>query len=208
MATARLIPSASSVASGVTISSASNMYANIDSTTTATLTSTSKDTTARYAYIRGFNFDIPSDAIVTAFEVKIKGYESRLSTSSSYAPRLVNNTSVISGTTASENFGSSDTTITIPTGNLTWSQITGYGSDFGIRVTIKRSNKNQQGYLYIYGAEIYVTYQLPGESKLYLKEDDTWTEYSKMWQKVSGSWVEVSDPSTELDTTANYVKAN
>lgn len=163
MATARLIPSASSAASGVTISSASNMYANIDSTTTAELTSTSKDTTARYAYIRGFNFIIPSDAIVTAFEVKIKGYESRLDTSSSYAPCLVNNTSAISGTTASDGFHSSDSTVTIPTGSLTWSQITGYGSDFGIRVTIRRSNKNQQGYLYIYGAEIDVTYSTASE---------------------------------------------
>ncbi len=161
MATARLIPSSSSAASGVTISSATNMYANIDSTTTAEITSTSKDTTTRYAYIKNFNFNIPSGATVTAFEIKIKGYEERLNTSSSYAPCLVNNTSAISGTTATDNFGSSDTTITIPTGSLTWSQITGYGSNFGIRVAIRRSNKNQQGYLYIYGAEIDVTYELP-----------------------------------------------
>lgn len=163
MPTVRLVASAySTSSSSVTVSSPSNMYANTDSENYATLTSTSKDTSTRYVYIKGFNFgSIPSGAEVTAFAVKIRGYENRMSTSSSYAPRLVNGTSEISGTTASSNFTESAEIITIPTGSLTWAQITGYGSDFGVSVPLRRSNKNQQGYVYVYGVEIEVTYTDP-----------------------------------------------
>lgn len=44
-------------------------------------------------------------------------------------------------------------------------------------------------------------------SKLYLKLNGTWTE-CQLYKKTNGSWSLVSDPSTELSTTANYVKGN
>lgn len=123
MATIRLIPSTYAVSSTsyLSVSNASNMYTNTDSTTYATITNTYTSTSSRYLYLRGFNFDdIPDNVIINSFSVKIKGYEQSLSTSTSYAPRLANGTSTISNTTASTNFGTSTTTITIPTGALTW----------------------------------------------------------------------------------------
>ena len=165
MATIRLVPSTYAVSSTsyLSVSSASNMYTNTDSTTYATITNTYASTSSRYLYLRGFNFDdIPDGAKVTDFTVKIKGYETSLATSTSYAPRLANGTSTISNTTASTNFGTSATTITIPTGSLTWSQISNtYGSNFTIMVYVRRSNKNTTGYFYCYGAEIEVTYHIP-----------------------------------------------
>ena len=165
MATIRLIPSTYAVSSTsyLSVSSASNMYTNVDSTTYATITNTYASTSSRYLYLRGFNFDdIPDGAEVTSFTVKIKGYESGLSTSTSYAPRLANGTSAISNTTASSNFSTSTKTITIPTGALTWSQIVNtYGSNFTIMVYVRRSSRNTTGYFYCYGAEIDVTYTMP-----------------------------------------------
>lgn len=165
MATIRLIPSTYAVSSTsyLSVSNASNMYANTDSTTYATITNTNASTSSRYLYIRGFNFDdIPSAAVVTGFTIKIRGYESGLSTSTSYAPRLANGTSALSNTTASTNFGTSASTITIPTGALTWEQISEtYGSNFTIMVYVRRSSKNTTGYFYCYGAEIEVTYTIP-----------------------------------------------
>lgn len=165
MATIRLIPSTYAVSSTsyLSVSSASNMYANTDSTTYATITNTNASTSSRYLYIRGFNFDdIPSNAVINSFTVKIKGYESGLATSTSYAPRLANGTSAISNTTASTNFGTSSKTITIPTGALTWEQISNtYGSDFTIMVYVRRSSRNTTGYFYCYGAEILVDYTIP-----------------------------------------------
>lgn len=164
MATIRLVPSAYSVSSSsVSVSNASNMYNNTDHTSSyATLTHSNKSTSTYYVYINGFNFgSLPSGAVVSSFEVKIKGYESNMSTSSSYAPRLVNGTSSISGTTASSNFSTSTNTITIPTGSLSWSTISDYGNDFGVSVLLRRSSKNTQGYVYVYGVEILVTYTIP-----------------------------------------------
>lgn len=164
MSTIRLIPSAYAVSntSYLSVSNASNMYHNTDNTTYATITNTNASTSSRYLYLRGFNFsDIPSEAIINSFTVKIKGYESGLSTSTSYAPRLANGTSAISSTTASTNFGTSSKTITVPTGALTWDQITGYGSNFTIMVYVRRSSKNTTGYFYCQGAEIEVDYTIP-----------------------------------------------
>lgn len=164
MATIRLVPSTYAVSSTsyLSVSNASNMYTNVDSTTYATITNTYASTSSRYLYLRGFNFnDIPSGAVIDSFEVKIKGYESGLSTSTSYAPRLANGTSAISNTTASSNFGTSTKTITIPTGALTWQQIVNYGSNFTIMVYVRRASRNTTGYFYCYGAEIEVTYTLP-----------------------------------------------
>lgn len=164
MATIRLIPSTYAVSSTtyLSVSSASNMYANTDSTNYATITNTYASTSSRYLYLRGFNFDdIPSNATVNSFTVKIKGYERGLSTSTSYAPRLANGTSAISSTTATTNFSTSTKTITIPTGALTWSQIVNYGSNFTIMVYVRRSSKNTTGYFYCYGAEIEVNYTIP-----------------------------------------------
>lgn len=164
MATIRLIPSTYAVSntSYLSVSNASNMYTNTDSTTYATITNTNTSTSSRYLYIRGFNFDdIPSGAVISSFTVKLKGYEQGLSTNTSYAPRLANGTSALSNTTASSTLTSSTHTITIPTGSLTWDQITDYGSNFTIMVYVRRSSRNTTGYAYIYGAEIEVTYTIP-----------------------------------------------
>ena len=164
MATIRLIPSTYAVSSTsyLSVTNASNMYHNVDNTTYATITNTYASTSSRYLYLRGFNFnDIPSGAVIDSFTIKVKGYESGLSTSTSYAPRLANGTSAISNTTASENFSTSTKTITIPTGALTWSQVLNYGSNFTIMVYVRRSSKNTTGYFYCYGAEIDVTYHIP-----------------------------------------------
>lgn len=103
----------------------------------------------------------PSGATINSFTVKVKGYESGLATSTSYAPRLANGTSAISNTTATTNFGTSVKTITIPTGSLTWQQIVNYGSNFTIMVYVRRSSRNTTGYFYCYGAEIEVDYTIP-----------------------------------------------
>lgn len=48
------------------------------------------------------------------------------------------------------------------------------------------------------------------DTKIYLKENNTWTQYSKVYMKINGAWVEQSatDIPNILSTTANYVKGN
>ena len=210
MATARLVASAYSVSGTVTVSDPSNMYTNIDSTNYATATHATSGTSSYYLYIKGFNYtSIPSDANVSSIKVYIRGYESQNSTSTSYAPCLVNGTTVISNTTASENFSSSTKNIQIPIGAVTWSNIVNtYKDNFGIRVTIRRSNKNKKSYVYIYGAEIEVTYDLPASNALYANENGSWVQVTKAYIKENGSWIEQSDLTNVFSSGTNYIKGN
>lgn len=160
MATARLIPSTYSLSNtSLTVSDASNFYSNTDSTSYGSVATTS--TSSRYIYLKGFNFDdIPSEAIVNSFTVKYKASESTLSTSSSYYPRLCNNTTTITGT-ASGALTTSVATYTFTGVTADWDTISGYGDNFAVRFTVRRSGNSGTGYLYLYGVEIYVDYTVP-----------------------------------------------
>ena len=208
MATATLIPSSYYASSAVlSITSAENMYTDTSSTTYATLTNTEKSTSYYYFYIRGFNFtDIPVGAEVSSFTIKIRGRASGAYNSAMY---LAHGTSTISNATATQfpNSSSATTrTFTIPN-TLTWATISGYGSDFGIRINCRRNARNTQSYYYIYGAEIDVTYTVPVVTdKLYFKENGAWTAASKAFKKVNGIWVEQTDLTAVFDANTNYVK--
>ena len=100
MATIRLVPSSYKLSSTsyLSVSNASNMYDDTDSTNYATVTNSRQSTTSYYIYLRGFNFDdIPSNAIVNSFTIKLKARQSGVSTSDSYKPYLANDTSAING---------------------------------------------------------------------------------------------------------------
>lgn len=162
MAQIRLIPSTYylSDTSYLSVSNASNMYANTDSTTYSTVTNGRNSTTSYYIYLRGFNFDdVPSNAIINSFTVKLKARESGVSTSSSYQPYLANGTNAINGSCSP--LGTTEQTYTFNGISADWDTIKGYGSDFGIRINCRRASRNTTGYVYIYGAEILVDYTIP-----------------------------------------------
>lgn len=159
MATIRLIPSAYSLSntSYLSISNASNMYTNIDSTTYATVNHTRSRTTSYYIYVKGFNFDdIPADAIINSAVVKVKA---KVTSAGSYAPALYNNTTSLDQN-LSGNIGTTDTISTVDiTSN--WETYKGYGNNFGIRLRLNRSSRYTASSMNIYGAEILVDYTLP-----------------------------------------------
>lgn len=166
MATMRLVPSTyyRSNSSYVSVTDEDNMYTNTDSTTYASVRNSRNSTSnTYYCYLRGFNFsDIPADAEVTGFTIKIKASESYMSTSSSYRMSLYNGTSSISNTTLTSSLSTSINTFTFPIpSTLTWETLKGYGSNFGIRLPLRRSSTSSNSYVYVYGAEIEVTYTIP-----------------------------------------------
>ena len=162
MATIRLIPSTYylSSTSYLSISNASNMYANTDNNSYATVTNSRTSTTSYYIYLRGFNFDdIPEGAIVNSFTVKLKARESGVSTSTSYKPYLANGTSTINGSCNVITTTASTHTFTGLSDD--WDTIKGYGGNFGIRINCRRASRNTTAYMYLYGAEILVDYTMP-----------------------------------------------
>ena len=165
--TLRLIPSSygRSNNSYVTVTNPENMYDNTDdSSDYCSIRGRNNSSNTYYCYIRGFNIsDVPSNATVTSFKVKIKCYRNTYlrQDSSTYYLHLCNNTSAIQNTYMSEavTTSSDGEVYEIPTGSLTWANIKQYSTNFGIRVPL-RSTSNSRPYLYVYGAEIEVTYTL------------------------------------------------
>ena len=166
MATIRLVPSTYAVSNSsyAKVTNPDNMYTNTDSDSYATLQNTRNSTgNTYYVYIRGFNFSsVPDNAVVSSFSVKIKANESYMSTSSSYRMSLYNGTTSISNTTVTSSLSTSVNTYSfkIPS-TLTWDTVKGYGANFGIRVPMRRSSTSYNSYIYVYGAEIDVTYTVP-----------------------------------------------
>lgn len=168
MAVIRLIPSAytRSSTTRVTVTDETNMYYNTDHTANyCSIRGRNSSSNTYYAFIHGFNFDdVPSNAQVTSFAIKIRCYKnSYLQQSTSYRPRLASSTSnnnVISNTTLESDVtttaGGTVYTFPIPS-TLTWATLKGYGSNFSIEVPL-RSSSSSYPYLYVYGAEIEVTY--------------------------------------------------
>lgn len=166
MATIRLVPSTYAVSNSsyAKVTNPDNMYTNTDSDTYATLRNTRNSTgNTYYVYIRGFNFSsVPDNAIVSSFSVKIKAKESYMSTSSSYRMSLYNGTTSISNTTVTSSLSTSVNTYSFPIpSTLKWDTVKGYGANFGIRVPMRRSSTSYSSYIYVYGAEIDVTYTVP-----------------------------------------------
>ena len=210
MPTIRLVPSILYDAAGtdyLTVANENNMFTNTDSTTYGTVTNIYPSTSSRYVYLRGFNFnDIPSNARVDSFAVKLKANESGITTSTNYRPRMCNGTTTITG--SSGTIGTTANVITFTNVSAGWDTIKGYGSSFGIRVNVRRANSGTQGYVNIYGAEIEVTYTIPSAETLYFKQNGSWVTASKAYKKVNGSWVEQTDLSNVFQSGTNYVKGN
>ena len=162
MATIRLVPSTYylSNSSYLSVTSPSSMYANTDSTDFATVTNTrNNSTTSYYIYIRGFNFSaVPNDAIVSNISIKLKAYHSNGNTSTIYGYNGTTQVSAAGSTTA---LTTSATVQTFTNTTIDWDTLKGYGDNFGIRINCRRSNRSNTAYVYIYGAEIEVTYTLP-----------------------------------------------
>lgn len=167
MATARLIPSAHTLSSTYITTDdnypASNAYTNTDSTTEARFTHNRSASSTYYVYLHNFNFNsIPSGATINSFSVKIKAAHNALSTSSSYRMSLYykngNSWTSITNTTLTSSLTTSATTYTFPTSGLSWSILSNYGTDFAIRIPLRRNATNTSGYAQIYGAEIIVDY--------------------------------------------------
>lgn len=204
MATATLIPSSYYVSSSyLTVADEANMYANTSSTNYGTITNTDASTSYYYFYLRGFNIgDIPANAQVSSFTVKIRGRASGAYNASMY---LCNGTTRITDATATQLPNSSTVaTRTFANGSLTWSDIVGYGSDFGIRVNCRRNAKNTTAWWRVYGAEIDVTYTAPTNT-MWFRENGAYVAGTKTYKKVNGLWVEQTDLTQVFDSGTNYV---
>lgn len=161
MPTVKLTPSTYYLSNSnyLSVSSASNMYDDTSSGTYATVTNSRTSTSSYYIYIRGFDFSqVPSDAIVSDITIRLKAYHSGANTSTI---RCYDGTTQVASAGSTTALTTSATVMELADTTIDWDTLKGYGSDFGIRINCRRSNRNTTAYVYIYGAEIEVAYTLP-----------------------------------------------
>ena len=199
MATIKLIPSTYylSNSSYLSVSNASNMYADTDSTTYATVTNSRTSTSSYYIYVRGFNFDdVPSNAVVSDFTIRLKGYYSGGYSQNMY---LYDGTSTSMGSASSLDSSADTYDFTC---NYSWEDVVAAGSDFGIRINCRRASRNTTSYIYIYGAEIEVTYTIPTSRSLTVSLSGNGTVSPSGTSTVyDGDEVEITiTPTTKTDT--------
>ena len=218
MATMKILAQSYTLSSTyLSISDASNMYTDTSSSTYATIQNTRSSTNnTYYLYIHNFEFgDIPSDATVSSFSIKIKASESNLSTSSSYRMSLYNNTTSISNTTVSSSLSTTATVFTFPNGSLTWDTLSGYGNNFRIRVPLRRSSTSANSYAYVYGAEIEVTYTVPVYHSVTIQNSTSATVEASDTNPLEGEDVVISTDTISgltfkdngVDVTSQFIQA-
>lgn len=219
MPTIRLVPSIATRSNSnyLTLANESNMYTNVDSTTYGTCTHTRSSSSTYYLYLGGFNFDdVPDDAIINSFTVKIKASATGQSTSSSYRMSLYHSTTAISNTTVSSSLSTTVQTLTFPTSSLDFATIKGYGDNFRIRIPLRRANSGTQVVASIYGAEIEVDYTMPVYHNVTLSNSTSATVVISDTTPLEGTDVEVvTDTLTGItvkdngtDVTNQFVQAS
>ena len=161
MATVKLIPrTVYNGSSYLTVTDSDRMLTNTDSTTYGTVQCTRSSTSSYYVYLRDFDFSlVPSNATVSNITIKVKGYQSGGNTSTLY---MYSGTGTqVSACGSGTAFTTSASVITFSNTTIDWNTLKNYGSDLGVRINCRRSSKNKENTIYIYGAEIDVTYSLP-----------------------------------------------
>lgn len=206
MAIATLIPSTYYVtdSSYLSVSDASNMYDDTDSTDYATVTNNRNATTSYYIYIRGFNFDaVPSNVLVNSITIKLKAYHSGGSTGTIYCFNKTTRVDSAGHTTA---LGTIAQVKTFTGTTIDWDTLKGYGSNFGIRINCKRSNKSVVSHIYIYGAEIDVDYDFPATITPTLTGSGTISPSTATQEAIGSSYtltITPTNPATDTVTVKN-----
>lgn len=74
-------------------------------------------------------------------------------------------------------------------------------------VTYEKNSRadSTQRYIYLYGACVDVTYEVPDENTLFIKQSDSWIPISKIYHKENGVWVE-QEPTYLSDNDLKYLK--
>ena len=179
-----------------------NAYTDTTSTNYAQLPLAKNSTCG--IYFTGFDFSsIPSNASITGITVKFKGCVTSTTSNivSSATVQAYANTTAKGSSTSFKS-----TTVSVyelSVGTWTRAEL----DTLRIYVYTKCSNKASSSYYTrVYGMEVTVTYEEITQM-LYYKNNGTWVPATKVYQKVSGAWVEVTDLST-IDRTKNWVRGS
>ena len=187
-----------------------------DNTTTSNYYSSSSSTRAVFQYDVSFH-DIPNDATITNLYMMVNGHAESTSNNNEYmCVQLMSGDVELSEQLNFKSIGTSNSTQTInatttPTvaqlENLVIECTLGYygGAINGATVFLEYE---VSGVYYTYSTTINgdmtIVVTIGSQTKIYIKENGTWVEYTKGYKKVNGVWVK-QDLNTLFNSTTNYI---
>ena len=156
--------------------------------------------TMSYVFLQ-FDFSsIPTDATIKNVDGEIRLYSSGTST---YCSSRQIRWCLGNGTTwmkYSKNFSTSSNPTAITVENLRSSITREQLDDVKCRVQYTRTSRtsNTQYYIYLYGADVTVTYEIPG---IYVKQNGIWQPTNSLYIKNNNTWEEKAD--TDFNSNQN-----
>lgn len=203
--------------SGVIATSGSYAYSTASYTANA-YTSIDDDTYCRIAMkygsgvasFRYFTFNLsalPEDANIVSVSARFKAHSG--SNVSSYITDAT--AQLTTGTTkkgSAVSFLSTTNNIYTFTNTGTWTRDELLNARFYIEAHRGTQKTTSSLYLYIYAAELTVTYNVAPQYILYTKNGNNWTPVAKAYKKISGVWVEETDLTQVFDNNNQYIKGN
>lgn len=192
--TKQLIPSSNTHSSQLGIEDKDNMYSSVSSDTYGYVFY--KDDEYGFPQFQTFYVDleigeiIPEGATITSLSVRFKGRQANVQ---SYCSLLADG-SYIGRTNALQSSLS-----VLPISVSQPQRLVSKNLKFRIEYTLQ--NKNANGDLFIYGAEINVTYKY---NDVYVKVGASWKKSKQIYQKNNGEWVKV--PNTIISEDEHYEK--
>lgn len=187
-----------------------------DDTTTSNYYSSSSSVQAIFRYDVSFT-GIPNDATIESLYMMVNGHAESTSNSNEYmCVQLVSGDTELSEQLNFKSIGTSNSTQTITTNvtptisqleNLAIECTLGYygGAINGATVFLTYS---VSGVYYTYSTTINgdmtIVVTIGSQTKIYIKENGVWVEYTKGYKKVNGVWVE-QNLNTLFNSTTNYI---
>ena len=183
-----------------------NLKTVASSTTYARILIDSTASVMSYVFLE-FDFSsIPSNATITRIDGKVRAYTSGTSTycSSRQIRWCIGNGETWMNYSQALSTQSNPSAIEIDDlrSNITWEQL----QNVKCRVQYTRTSRasNSKYYIYVYGADVTVTYEIE-EGGLFIKQNDEFVKVNKIYKKVNNSWVEQTDYSNLFDNNHIYV---
>lgn len=190
-----------------TASNTSYAYTDIDNNTYCRIAMKYGSGAASFRYFT-FNLSaLPEDANIVSVSARFKAYSS--STNSSYIKDAT--AQLTTGTTkkgSAVSFFSTTNNIYTFTNTGTWTRDELLNARFYIEAHRGTQKTTSSLYLYIYAAELTVTYNVAPQYILYTKNGNNWTPVTKAYKKISGVWVEETDLTQVFDNNNQYIKGN
>lgn len=190
-----------------TASNTSNAYTDINSDTYCRIAMKYGSGAASFRYFT-FNLSaLPEDANIVSVSARFKAYSG--SNVSSYITDAT--AQLTTGTTkkgSAVSFLSITNNIYTFTNTGTWTRDELLNARFYIEAHRGTQKTTSSLYLYIYAAELTVTYDVAPQYILYTKNGNNWTPVTKAYKKISGVWVEETDLTQVFDSNNQYIRGN